>query len=148
MRLFLHRVTYLLALSLVTLTTQAQSKKWANAIEITAAVSDSTLIESAVSVFEDQGYVVLKSDFKRGTIVTDQKSIGVASLRILGDVKAGVLRLRGQWSGSAMGMPFTNAVSANHGTAQEKKTFQAVAEVAQKISDSLTGSSVAYIEIK
>ncbi|MBO0947497.1 hypothetical protein [Fibrella forsythiae] len=101
-----------------------------------------------MSVFEDQGFAVVKSDFKRGTIVTDQKSIGVASLRILGDVKSGVLRLRGQWSGSAMGMPFTNAVSANHGTAQEKKTFQALSEVAQKVSDSLTGATLTYIEIK
>ncbi len=121
-----------------------QILKRADAIEIRAAVSDSTLLNTTVDVFEDMGYVVLRSDMARGTVVSDQRSIGYITLRMLGDIKGGVLRLRGQWSGAAMGITFTNEVAMNAGTSAEKKSFAEVDKVAKKIVSQMQGASLTY----
>ncbi|GAB4025446.1 hypothetical protein [Spirosoma koreense] len=125
--------------------------KGAEGIELSTDLPDSTLFEQVGDFLTDKDYIIQKEDAKRGTIVTEHKSLtNKLSMRVLVTIKDSKAIFRGQWSAQAMGLTFTNEPVRYKGLANsaEKGAFLALDELANDLSVAIHDSSIQYIPPK
>ncbi|WP_460983091.1 hypothetical protein [Spirosoma fluminis] len=120
----------------------------ADRLEITTPYPDSALYESTLTFLDQEGYIVNKSDSKRGQIVTDYKSITntLVAVRLIISIKESKISFRGEGQAQGLGYRVQNQELNydRHANNLQKKGFRVIDDVARRLSRRLPKSTYVY----